>query len=75
MRYPLPKNYTPTIPTTERDSYYYNLWWLNHVSNYGKNTSIGRGKQKKAMTEKQKADRKRFFITQAQKKPKQIIIS
>ena len=67
MRYPLPKNYTPTIPTTERDSYYYNLWWLNHVANYGKNTSIGRGKQKKAMTEKQKADRKRFFITQAQK--------
>ncbi len=59
-------------PATDEEAYHHTRWWLDHVENYGKNKAIGRGKGKarKELTPQQKAERKRFFITQAQKNKK-----
>ncbi|AKA44568.1 VP1 [Meleagris gallopavo enteric parvovirus] len=69
VKYKPPPGYVPSLPTTDEEAYHYTRWWLNHVENYGKDKHItkGKGKQKKELTAQQKADRKRFFITQAQK--------
>ena len=69
VKYKPPKGYVPSLPTTEEEAYHHTRWWLNHVENYGQDKHItkGKGKQKKELTAQQKADRKRFFITQAQK--------
>ncbi len=72
MKYKAPKGYVPSLPTTDEEAYHHTRWWLDHVENYGKNKAIGRGKGKarKELTPQQKAERKRFFITQAQKNKK-----
>ena len=72
MKYKAPQGYVPSLPTTDEEAYHLTRWWLNHVESYGKNKAIGRGKGKarKELTPQQKAERKRFFIAQAQKNKK-----
>lgn len=67
MKYKTPSNYKPDIPTTEEEAYNYNMWWLNHVTKSKKDHTQGKQKSTRVLTDKQKADRRRFFITQAQK--------